>query len=154
MAEIASDFEIRKKGLSVLFKNLGEVDAMRFLSQITYEKRDSLKLQEELFEGMTLDEIYKKAEEHFEKNQRKGQTKSVRQIQEFSNKAKEYELVYAGKMRKEDYLKIPVEGLIKGGIFNKIFEQTVVRTLQIKRKTIKLPKKPEIKRIPDYSGKN
>jgi len=77
MAEIASDFEIRKKGLSVLFKNLGEVDAMRFLSQITYEKRDSLKLQEELFEGMTLDEIYKKAEEHFEKNQRKGQTKSV-----------------------------------------------------------------------------
>lgn len=77
MAEMATDSEIRKKGLSVLFKNLGEVDAMRFLSQITYEKRDSLKLQEELFEGMTVDEIYKKAEEHFEKKQRKGQTKSV-----------------------------------------------------------------------------
>lgn len=78
MAEMASDFEIRKKGLSVLLKNLGEVDAMRFLSQITYEKRDSLKLQEELFEGMTVDEIYKKAEEHMEKKQRKSQTKSVR----------------------------------------------------------------------------
>lgn len=78
MAEMASDFEIRKKGLSVLLKTLGEVDAMRFLSQITYEKRDSLKLQEELFEGMTVDEIYKKAEEHMEKKQRESQTKSVR----------------------------------------------------------------------------
>lgn len=75
---MAIDFEIRKKGSRVLFKNLGEVDAMRFLSQITYEKRDSLKLQEVLFEGMTADEIYKKAEEHFVKKQRKGQTKLVR----------------------------------------------------------------------------
>jgi hypothetical protein len=67
MTEMTSDLEIRKKGLSVLFKNLGEVDAMRFLSQITYEERDYLKLQEELFEGMTVDEIYKKAREYFEK---------------------------------------------------------------------------------------
>ncbi|MCF6153742.1 MAG: hypothetical protein E3K36_00505 [Candidatus Brocadia sp.] len=72
MTEMTSDFEVRKKGLSVLFENLGEVDAMRFLSQITYEKRDSVKLQEELFEGMTVDEIYKKAEEYFEKKQQKG----------------------------------------------------------------------------------
>ncbi len=68
---MTSDFEVRKKGLSVLFKNLGEVDAMRFLSQITYEKRDSVKLQEELFKGMTVDEIYKKAEEYFEKKHQK-----------------------------------------------------------------------------------
>lgn len=72
MTQMASDMEIRKKGLSVLFKSLGEVDAMRFLSQIAYEKRDYLKLQEELFEGMTADEIYKKAKEHFEKKQQKG----------------------------------------------------------------------------------
>lgn len=71
MTEMTSDFEVRKKGLSVLFKNLGEVDAMRFLSQITYEKRDSVKLQEELFKGMTVDEIYKKAEEYFEKKHQK-----------------------------------------------------------------------------------
>ncbi|MDD5450818.1 MAG: hypothetical protein PHT49_02845 [Desulfovibrionales bacterium] len=69
MAEMASDFEIRKKGLSVLFKNLGEVDAIRFLSQITYEKRDYLKLQEELFEGMSVEDIYKKAKEYFEKKE-------------------------------------------------------------------------------------
>jgi hypothetical protein len=67
MTEMASDLEIRKKGLSILFKTLGEVDAMRFLSQIAYEKRDYLKLQEELFEGMPVEEIYKRAKEHFEK---------------------------------------------------------------------------------------
>lgn len=67
MAEMASDLEIRRKGLSILFKTLGEVDALRFLSQITYEKRDYLKLQDELFAGMTVEEIYKKAKEYFEK---------------------------------------------------------------------------------------
>jgi len=67
MAEMVSDIEIRKKGLNVLFKNLGEVDAMRFLSQITYEKRDYLKLQDELFEGMSVEDIYKKAKEYAEK---------------------------------------------------------------------------------------
>ncbi|GLI53749.1 hypothetical protein [Thermodesulfovibrio yellowstonii] len=67
MTEMASDLEIRKKGLSILFKTLGEVDALRFLSQITYEKRDYLKLQDELFAGMTVEEIYKKAKEYCEK---------------------------------------------------------------------------------------
>jgi hypothetical protein len=67
MAEMVSDIEIRKKRLNVLFKNLGEVDAMLFLSQITYEKRDYLKLQDELFEGMSVEDIYKKAKEYAEK---------------------------------------------------------------------------------------
>ncbi|MBI5191824.1 MAG: hypothetical protein HZA08_00085 [Nitrospirae bacterium] len=49
MKELTSDFEVREKGLRTLFKNLGEVDAIRFLSQITYEKRDYLKLQDKLF---------------------------------------------------------------------------------------------------------
>lgn len=70
MAEMASDIEIRKRGLNVLFKSLGEVDAMRFLSQITYEKRDYLKLQDELFEGMSVEDIYKKATEYSERKQR------------------------------------------------------------------------------------
>ena len=64
---MVSDIEIRKKGLNVLFKNLGEVDAMRFLSQITYEKRNYLKLQDELFEGMSVEDIYKEAKEYAEK---------------------------------------------------------------------------------------
>ncbi|OHE54501.1 MAG: hypothetical protein A2027_01290 [Thermodesulfovibrio sp. RBG_19FT_COMBO_41_18] len=67
MQKIASDTEIKRKGLKVLFSELGEADAIRFLSQISYEKRDYLKLQEKLFEGMTVEDIYKKAREHFKK---------------------------------------------------------------------------------------
>ena len=70
MRELASDLEVREKGLRVLFKNLGEVDAIRFLSQITYEKRDYLKIQGKLFEGMNVEEIYKKAKAYSEKKQK------------------------------------------------------------------------------------
>ena len=66
MAELVSDMEIRKKGLTVLFNNLGEVDAIRFLAQISYEKRDYVKLQDDLFAGMTVEDIYRKAKEYAE----------------------------------------------------------------------------------------
>jgi len=69
MAEMVSDTEIRKKGMSVLFKTLGEVDAIRFLSQISSEKRDYLKLQDKLFEGLSVEDIYKKAKEYSERKQ-------------------------------------------------------------------------------------
>jgi len=67
MPKMASDTEIKRKGLKVLFSELGEADAIRFLSQISYEKRDYLKLQEKLFEGMSVEDIYKKAQEYFRK---------------------------------------------------------------------------------------
>jgi len=64
MAELASDMEIKRRGLAVLFKNLGEVDAIRFLSQVAYEKRDYVKLQEDIFAGMTVEDIYNKAKDY------------------------------------------------------------------------------------------
>ncbi len=67
MPKIASDMEVKRKGIKVLFKELGEADAIRFLSQISYEKRDYLKIQERLFEGMTVEDIYKKAQDYFKK---------------------------------------------------------------------------------------
>lgn len=67
MPKIASDMEVKRKGIKVLFKELGEADAIRFLSQISYEKRDYLKIQERLFEGMTVEDIYKKAQNYFKK---------------------------------------------------------------------------------------
>lgn len=67
MGEITKDTEIRKKGLNILFKNLGEVDTIRFLSQVTTEKRDYMKLQDEMFNGMSVKEIYKKADDYYEK---------------------------------------------------------------------------------------
>jgi hypothetical protein len=65
-----SDIQVRKKGFSVLFKELGEVDALRFLSQITHEKKDYMKLQDELFKGMDVDEIYARAKKHQERTGR------------------------------------------------------------------------------------
>ena len=59
-----SDLEVKKKGLQVLFKELGESDAIRFLSQISYEKRDYLIMQEKLFKGMGVDEIFEKARKY------------------------------------------------------------------------------------------
>lgn len=67
MPKIASDMEVKRKGIKVLFKELGEADAIRFLSQISYEKRDYLKIQERLFEGMTVEDIYKRAQDYFKK---------------------------------------------------------------------------------------
>lgn len=65
--KMASDAEIKNKGIGVLFRELGEADALRFLSQLSYEKRDYLKLQEKLFEGMTVEDIFKKAREYGKK---------------------------------------------------------------------------------------
>lgn len=67
MQKIASDTEIKRKGLNILFKELGEADALRFLSQIFYEKRDYLKFQDKLFKGMPVEEIYKKAQDFIKK---------------------------------------------------------------------------------------
>jgi len=62
--KMMSDLNIKKKGLNVLFRELGEADALRFLSQIRYEKRDYLALQEELFKGMGVDEIFERAKKY------------------------------------------------------------------------------------------
>jgi hypothetical protein len=59
--KLLSDLEIRRKGLSVLWKELGEIDTIRFVSQMIAEQRDYLQFQETLFKDMTLDEIYEKA---------------------------------------------------------------------------------------------
>ncbi len=56
-----SDAALRQKGLHILFRELGEVDTVRFLSQISQEPRDYLAFQEQLFQGMTIDDIYENA---------------------------------------------------------------------------------------------
>ena len=56
-----TDMEVKNKGLNVLFKELGEADAIRFLTQIRYEKKDYLTTQDKLFRNMSVDEILEKA---------------------------------------------------------------------------------------------
>ncbi len=62
-----TDKQVKNRGLRILFKELGEADAIRFLSQISTEKRDYLSLQDELFKGMNVDEIFGKAKKYSER---------------------------------------------------------------------------------------
>lgn len=71
-----SDVALRQRGLSILFRELGEVDAVRFLSQISHEPKDYLALQEQLFEEMTVDDIYAKAKAYADKKRHLSQSRT------------------------------------------------------------------------------
>ena len=58
-----TDTIIRTEGMNILIKNLGLVEAERFVMLIQREKFDYTKWQENLFENMTIDEIYNSAAE-------------------------------------------------------------------------------------------
>jgi hypothetical protein len=62
--ELMSDTELRRKAFNILFKELGEINTVRFLSQIICEKKDYMELQDALFKDMTIDEIYEKARDY------------------------------------------------------------------------------------------
>jgi len=63
-----SDTLIRNEGMEILAKCLGLVEAERFIMLIQREPFDYTKWQENLFEGMTVEEISKKAAEHRRNN--------------------------------------------------------------------------------------
>jgi hypothetical protein len=63
-----TDTLIRNEGMEVLAKNLGMVEAERFIMLIQKEPFDYTKWQENLFENMTIEEISKKAAEYRGKN--------------------------------------------------------------------------------------
>ena len=46
------------------------VDTVRFLSQISHEPKNYLALQEKLFQGMTIDDIYETVKAYADKKQR------------------------------------------------------------------------------------
>jgi len=58
-----SDTLIRTEGMNALIKNLGLVEAERFIMLIQKETFDYTKWQENLFENMTIEEIYNNAAE-------------------------------------------------------------------------------------------
>lgn len=61
-----TDTEIRIMGIQVLFRELGCANALRFIAQMQHGPEDYLKLQEELFKDMSVDEIYTRAKTHFD----------------------------------------------------------------------------------------
>ena len=63
-----TDTVIRTEGMNTLIDNLGLVEAERFIMLIQKEAFDYTKWQENLFENMTIDEIYNNAVELRKKN--------------------------------------------------------------------------------------
>ena len=62
-----TDTVIRNEGMEILAKNLGMIEAERFIMLIQREPFDYTKWQENLFEHMTIEEISKNAAEYREK---------------------------------------------------------------------------------------
>jgi len=63
-----TDTIIRNEGMEILAKNLGIIEAERFIMLIQREPFDYTKWQEKLFENMTIEEIGKNATEYRTRN--------------------------------------------------------------------------------------
>jgi hypothetical protein len=63
-----ADTLIRNEGMEILAKNLGLVEAERFIMLIQREPFDYTKWQESLFENMSIEEISKNAAEYRKNN--------------------------------------------------------------------------------------
>jgi len=66
--KMKTDTIIRNEGMEILAKNLGMIEAERFIMLIQKEPFDYTKWQENLFENMTIEEISKRAAEYRKKN--------------------------------------------------------------------------------------
>lgn len=67
MQKVKDDIEIRNLGMKSLINTLGHAGMIRFIRQFSKGRGDYLELQEKIFRGMTVDEIYEKAKKHYEK---------------------------------------------------------------------------------------
>ncbi len=55
------DNEVKLKGIEVLNENLGPSVALRFLTLLHREPTDYVKISRRLYEGQTIEEIFKRA---------------------------------------------------------------------------------------------
>ena len=65
MAKVRSERELVDNGIRALVDALGYSGAARFLRHFSKGNGDYLQTQQKLFKGMRLDQIYKKAREHY-----------------------------------------------------------------------------------------
>jgi hypothetical protein len=64
VAKVKSERDLVDSGIKALVDALGYSGAARFLRHFSKGEGDYLVIQEKLFKGMDLEEIYKKAKEH------------------------------------------------------------------------------------------
>lgn len=72
-----TDTEIRSLGFQVLFKYMDIIEAEKFISIINREKFDYTEWRQTLFEDMTIEEISKKAMEHWNRKYGTEKNKSL-----------------------------------------------------------------------------
>lgn len=61
------DTEIRFKGIEALYKSLGATATLRFLTLLHREPTDYVEISRCLYNGQTIDEIFKRAKTHWRK---------------------------------------------------------------------------------------
>ena len=64
MAKVKSERDLVDSGIKALVDALGYSGAARFLRHFSKGQGDYLLIQEKIFKGMDLEEIYKKAKDH------------------------------------------------------------------------------------------
>ena len=62
--------QLRHEAILILNKELGALNAYRFLAQISRSREDYLKFQQRLFNGQNVEEIYQAAKGHWRKRKR------------------------------------------------------------------------------------
>ena len=64
--KIMDDTEIRMSGIEALNKSLGPSAALRFLTLLHREPTDYVEISRRLCEGQTIEEIFERAQQHWE----------------------------------------------------------------------------------------
>lgn len=62
--------QLRREAILILNRKLGALNTYRFLAQIGQNQEDYLKLQERLFNGQNVDQLYRAAKQHWQKRNR------------------------------------------------------------------------------------
>lgn len=65
---VMDDTEVRILGIETLNKTLGPTAALRFLTLLHREPTDYVEISRRLYEGQTIDEIFKRAREQWKDN--------------------------------------------------------------------------------------
>lgn len=64
-AKAMDEAELRVLGIEALNKALGPAKALRFLALFHHELTDYVEISKKLYEGQTIEEIFKRAKEHW-----------------------------------------------------------------------------------------
>jgi len=62
--------ELRREAILILHEKLGALNTYRFLAQVSQSRDDYLKLQQRLFNGQSVNEIYHAAKQHWQRSKR------------------------------------------------------------------------------------